>query len=336
MTTPPLLALPHNWIARVDVARRWPVAILPARDGTEQRRALAPGVAYGAPPVTVTYQLTTPDVESAGRLFATLVAAEGRADAREAWRVRVPRWEDSVPLLAQAAATDTALSLAGDPTLRAFRPGEPVALWAPEQPVTLVTLAAAPEAVSGADGAGTLLLAGALASGDLPPGRGAWPAGSLVAPLLTGRLDGAVDRERLTGAYSDGRLTIVEDVALVGTSSDDVAGAAGGQAVAPVLTALSLTDETGGDLTATIAAGFQRRLRAVGLDAGGVSVPAPAGLIWTVDLPARLRLVVPWAGDAIAGIEVLLPLGPGLGSPTATVTVTDPVSGLTASYPLGA
>jgi hypothetical protein len=314
----PLVAIAHNWVAAVEVTRTWPTTVQTAADGTEQRAALAL-----QPRETVRYQLTAAGVEACTALLGALLAAgtpgvadPGDVDAvRRARRVRVPRWEDGLQLLGHAVAGDTSLLVEGGAADRAFADGGGVAVWRDGAIVRVVALAAA-DAV-GADGDASLLQLAAPLAGDGVP----WLAGSVVAPIATAWV--APDEiARLGAGLADGALTFTRDVRLAG----ERAGAADptdGGADTPVVAAVVVRDPIG--IGPLLGPGMQCVLVAECVDAAGVRVPAPVGLVWTstnADLPVR---ALDRAGHR-AAVEVR-----AAGAGPATLTATEPVSGLAAS-----
>lgn len=310
----PLLPLPHNWIDAVEVTRAWPVSILAARDGSEQRRARSLG-----PTVTLRYLLTAESAPHAHRLVAALLAAGAtavseadQADAasvRAALRVRVPRWEDAVRLTADASAAATSLSVDQDATLRAFADGAEVALWRPDRAVASVELA-----VSGAVAEDTLTLAAALGT--------AWAAGTVVAPVTDAWLDPAPELERHTGTLADAVLTLTVAVSTAGDDGED-----DGAAVAPVVASLEVRAPAEGGIP--LYAGQQKIVLVTCVDAAGVPVEPPEPLVWTIDDPAKVRLRL---GNATGTLVYLEGRNDAVGSAIVDGTVTEPDSGVTAAF----
>ena len=91
--TAPFLPVPHNWIADPEHARRWPSAILSARNGAEQ--AIVQSL---TPRESLRYTLTTTTPEQAAMLFGPVLAAAMASTTVARGQLRIPRWEDAVPL----------------------------------------------------------------------------------------------------------------------------------------------------------------------------------------------------------------------------------------------
>ncbi|GJG88728.1 hypothetical protein tb265_39090 [Gemmatimonadetes bacterium T265] len=250
-----------------------------------------------------------------------------------------PAW---APLVAAATAADDAEQAARaaqaagpvDPaaddaaTLRAFADGGEVALWTPGRPVAAVALAPA-----GAVAAHALTLAAPLAAGDAPA---PWPPGTRVAPVHRARLPEALAPEWLTDRVGVYALALTLDPPVAGTVAEPDAlpgQPAPGRAEVAGVAALRIVDDAAGSASlVTLYGGFQRRLRVTAADAAGAEVPVPGVLQWAVDDPTLLTVVVPAPEMPIANIEALHRAGLGLDAPIATVTATDPVSGLVATY----
>ncbi|GLC25061.1 hypothetical protein [Roseisolibacter agri] len=315
--TPPLLAIPHDWVRHVQHVRTWPTDVLPTRNGREQR--LARSV---RPRETLRYLLTLETVEEGAAVFGAHVQAAHAASAPLRRQVRVPRWEDATLLVVDAESGADQLVLWAGPgdnaTHRRFANGGAVALWRPGHPVGVATLAAA-DAIT----ADTLTLAEGLAE--------PWAAGTRVAPLATGRVASDVAWERITGTVGQVALEVVLD--------DDVAGltaaveGAPGSAQLPTIVSLALTNEDGGNV-AIDPGGAQRRLLVTARDALGALVPVPNSLVWSLGSPTVLTLRVPDASPAaplVGGPVAYLGFEPGAGG-SPRVDVEDPVTGLSAFY----
>lgn len=308
--TIPLLPIPHNWASTVEHTRRWPTSVLVSRDGHEQ--PLAQSL---TPRETLRYACATITVKNAMALFAPALKAATAASSETRGQVRIPRWEDQVSLAAPIVDGATALTLviaAGDDAgYRRFMNGGEIALCIPgARAVVTATLAA-----SGAVGASTLTLAAGV--------EGDWPAGTRIAPVSVGRLADVLGTSRLTGTAATTTIMIDLDTALAGTVV--IASGAPGRAQVSVVASITALDDLGQG-GANLSYGQQVVLRAVCRDANGVTVPPPGDLAWTTSN----ALIAPRVIDGAAGVAFFENL---LSSPTTgTITVTEPVSGSTASY----
>ncbi len=308
--TIPLLPIPHNWIDTVEHTRVWPTAVLVSRDGHEQPLALSL-----TPRETLRYRCSTVTVPEAMSVFAPILAAATAATSVARGQVRIPRWEDQLPLAASIADGATVLTLdvpAGDDAgYRRFVDGGEIALCIPGvRSVVTATLAA-----SGAVGADTLTLATGV--------EGDWPAGTRVAPVSVGRLAEDIAGDRLTGTVQTVTIVVTLDTDLAGTV--DIAEGEPGRAEVPVVASVTVTNDAG-DGGDNLSYGMQVTLRAICRDANGVTVPPPADLVWTTDNV----LIAPRVLDPASGVAFFENL---LSSPTSgTVTVTEPESGEDATY----
>jgi hypothetical protein len=305
--TVPLLPIPHNWVSVVEHARTWPTAVLPTRNGDEQR--IAQSV---TPRETLRYTLTTITAEQAMNTTAPVIAAVTASTSVTRGQVRVPRWEDALPLASAVGASDTVLPLVLVPTddagYRRWSNGGDVALWIPgARSVAVVTLAA-----SGAIAADALTLAAGVGAD--------WPAGTRVAPVVTGRLVEGLEWTRLTGDKATATFAITLDTALAGTVT--LGSGTAGRAQVPAVASISLSGRLGWG-TMLFRSGQQETLVAVCRDAAGVVIPPPP-LVWSTTNPSGYQIRVPDAASGVAYVSGGSVVG-GL------VTVTEPVGGVSAS-----
>lgn len=329
--TLPLVSLPPDGIAAMAMQRTWPTAVAVARDGTEQRVAHAV-----APREVVRYTLTEAATRVMRDALAALLAADtttvdpANADdptaQRTALRVRVPRWEDAVPLAAPAAPGDTTLALVDAVTGRRFLPSGDVLFWVPNDPTAPTTVTATLGSGAIADTDTTLTLAAAL------PGGRTWPASTGVIPIATGWV--RLEPLEHAGGVASAVLVVTRDVSLAGDR-----GGSDGDWIAPVVAAIDLQvlDTRNGD---ALSPGQHRRLVVTCRDAAGQVVPPPGPLVWTKSdvvgggatfLTVRPDVVRADLGyvfadeSAIDGAAIPGAIG---GSVGCSVTVTEPVSGL--------
>lgn len=260
--TLPLLTLPHDWAEPVRRTVRYPVAVLPRRDGSEQRVLRAT-----APVRVVTYRHTALSVADAGRLRALLWEAGGDGGNL---RARVPRWEDAVRLAADVAADDTTLPVAsGALDDRAFAEGDEVLLWRPLADGTHVwetatVLALASDTVT--------LFAGVAA---------AWAAGSVLVPVSAGRLVPEPALRRLQPPYTTATLSYeLDDRDLAGVGP---VGGTGGTEAAGVPATITLRRSSGTGLATAGQAGAEgwAAVEALVEDATGLALTEQA-IVWTI------------------------------------------------------
>ncbi len=302
----PLLEVPHNWVSVVEHTRAWPTATVVTRNGTERRNALSLTARE-----TLRYTLTVTNPAAHQTVMQSVTEAATAATSATRGLLRVPRWEDAMVLSAPVAPGATSLSLSvasgDDAGWRRFANSGEIALWVPGT----TALQTAPLAASGAVGTSSLTLLAGIAS--------AWPAGTRVAPVALARIVEAFEWDRVTGTVATGTLLVTLDTAISGTAT--VAVNTPGRAQRPVVASVSLT------MTGTeVRRGFTVVARAVCRDAAGVVVPAPGPITWNSTNP-NLTFRVPEPASGIAYLDALVSPGGG----TATITATEPISGLTGS-----
>jgi hypothetical protein len=212
-------------VDEVEHVRAWRTAVVATRDGGEQRHAQTL-----APREGLTYRLTAASAEDGTAVWAVLARAATAPTPAARGRVRLPRWEHGLVLVAPAAVGDPTLTVRtapGDAPGAPWAGADALALWRDGAPVTAVAAdPTTPPAETAASDVWTLTLAQPLTADDAP-GAGGWPAGTLVAPVCTGRLDDGGDWTRATGAVAETSLAVTLDTAIDGTEAARAPGSPG-------------------------------------------------------------------------------------------------------------
>jgi hypothetical protein len=193
--TAPLITIAHDWTSPPELVRSYPTSVLPhAEDGTQQRM----GLSHISTDV-LTYRLIAPTALDAAYLTAL-------PDMATDTIVRIPRWEDQTRVDPPGVSAGSAVVIPCDTTAKpTFVVGSQVILWRSPSSYEVTTIDAVADDSITADLAND------------------WGAGTIVAPVMAGRLAYPVSFTHwvpTTGALELAVAFNLRDVAGIGTGGD--------------------------------------------------------------------------------------------------------------------